>query len=204
MIVEATYLQAQQSLEDVLALGVTYEDLIAEGMHPVFLDQLYARIKLQSPPNTSRENSLPQHTATPDLFQSPQQPIPVKAIPHQSLASDVDQFLDNLESSISTPKGGEESKKRGLSSDTVIHPPKRRAFGLVPPRELVIDVSDDDDYDDDDDDDGDDEDEDEDNEPAPVRKPHQQVVKIPERPALSQKVMVPRVIAEQSRTSSKL
>jgi hypothetical protein len=193
------YLQAQQSLEDVLALGLTYDDLIAEGMHPGFLDQLFARIKPQSSSNTSRETSLPQPTATPDPFQSPQHPIPLKAISQQRLVSDVDNFLDNLEPSISTPRGSDDSKKRGLSSDTAIHPPKRRAFGLLPPKELVIDVSDDDEDDDGHSEHGDD------NyyaKPPTLSKPLRPVVKITERPALTPKVLALTSTAD-CRTSSK-
>jgi hypothetical protein len=199
------YLQAQQSLEDVLALGLTYDDLIAEGMHPRFLDQLFSRIKPQSPSNTSRETSLPQPTATPDPFQSPQHPIPVKAISQQRLVSDVDNFLDNLEPSISTPRDGDNSKKRGLSADTAIHPPKRRAFGLLPPKELVIDVSDDDDDDDEEDHHHHHSEHGSDNhyaEPPTLSKPLRPVVKITERPALTQKVLTLTSTAD-CRTSSK-
>ena len=191
LMVDSTYLQAQQSLEDVLALGLTYDDLIAEGMHPVFLDQLFARIKSQSSPNSSRENSVPKPTATPDPFLAPKQPIPVKPIPQQRLISDVDNFLDNLEPSISSPNRNDDSKKRGPPSNTPHHPPKRRAFGLAPPKKLIIDISDDED--DDDDDDNDDNDTDK---PSPVLNPRRGIVKIPERPTLTQYVITRRNIAD--------
>ena len=168
-------------------MGLTYDDLIAEGMHPVFLNQLFSRIKSQSPMNTPpRTISFPPPTGTPDPFQVPQQPIPIKPIAqHSTLTADVDNFLDNLVPSISTHNGSDDSKKRGLSSDTVIHPPKRRAFGLAPPKQLVIDVSDDDE---DDEDDGE-ENEDEKSTRAPVVKPPPRpVVKIPERPTFKQQV----------------
>ena len=169
-------------------MGLTYDDLIAEGMHPVFLNQLFVRIKSQSPMNTPpRTDSFPPSIRSPDPFQAPQQPIPIKPIArHTTLTDDVDNFLDNLVPSISTPNGSNDSKKRGLSSDTEIHPPKRRAFGLAPPKQLVIDVSDDDE--DDEDDDGE-EQEDKNSTPAPVVKPPPRpVVKIPERPTLTQQV----------------
>jgi hypothetical protein len=183
LIIDPKYREAQQSLEDLLAMGLTYDDLIAEGMHPVFLNQLYTRIKSQSPMNTPlHANSFPPLTGTPDLFQAPQQPVPIKPIEHPTLIADVDNFLDNLAPSISTSNGGDGSRKRGLSSDTVIHPPKRRAFGLAPPKQLVIDVSDDDD------DDGE-ENDDENSRPTPMIKPTPRlVVKISERPTLTQQV----------------
>jgi hypothetical protein len=191
LIIDPKYLQAQQSLEDILAMGLTYDDLIAEGMHPLFLNQLYARIKSQSPMNTPpRTNSFPPLTGTPDPFQAPQQPIPIKPIAqHPTLTSDVDNFLDNLVPSISTSNGNDGSKKRGLTSDTVIHPPKRRAFGLEPPKTLVIDVSDDEE---DEEDDGEENDH-ENSTPAPVVKPPSRPVvkiseRIPERPTLTQQV----------------
>lgn len=171
-------------------MGLTNDDLIAEGMHPEFLNQLYARIKLQSHTHTSpRTSSIPPSTGTPDPPQAPQQLIPIKPIAqHPTLIADVDNFLDNLVPSISTPNGSENSKKRGLSSDNVIHPPKRRAFGLAPPTQLVIDVSDDEDEDEDDEDDGE-EKKDENSTPAPVIKPPPRpVVRIPERPPLTQQV----------------
>ena len=166
-------------------MGLTYDDLIAEGMHPVFLNQLYSRIKSKSAINTPpRTNSFPPPIGTPDPSQAPQQPILIKPIAqHPILAADIDNFLDNLVPSISTTNASDDSKKRGLPSDTSIHPPKRRAFGSAPPKQLVIDVSDDEDGDDDD------ESDDRNSTPAPVFKPPPRpVVKIPERPAFTQRV----------------
>jgi hypothetical protein len=184
LIVESKYVQAQQSLQEVLALGVTYDDLIAEGMHPKFLDQLFARIKLPSPQTDSRAPSVPLPTASPDPAQMPlQRPIPMQSAAQSKPSDvDVDNFLDTLEPSISAPNDGNGSKKRGLPIDSSTQIPKRRAFGLVPPKELVIDVSDDED----------DEEEDEVKKPqAPNVKAHPRPVKIPNRPALTQQVRDP-------------
>jgi len=64
------------------------------------------------------------------------------------LSTQVDTFLDNLEPTISTSNGGDETKKRVFSSEHTPQPAKRRAFGrafgiAVRPSELVIDISDD-------------------------------------------------------------
>jgi hypothetical protein len=80
----------------------------------------------------------------------------------------VDNFLNNLEPSLSS--NGEDSRKRRLAPEPEFHPPKRRAFGLAPPRELVIDISDDDD------------------EIEESPKPRRPQIKIPERPTLTQQV----------------
>jgi hypothetical protein len=190
-MVDPTYLQAQQSLQEVLALGVTYDDLIAEGMHPAFLSQVFARINAPSPRISSRAVSVPHSIATPDIL--PTLPLPqtsTPTIPLQEeiparvtpLEVDVDSFLDALEPAITNRNGNDESRKR----DHLLHrrnhpPPKRRAFGLISPRQLVIDVSDDDSGSDDSDDS-----DDEPQEPIPLQKPR--AVKIPDRPQLTQKV----------------
>lgn len=185
-MVDSAYVQAEKSLQDILALGLTYEDLIAEGMHPAFLDRLFARLQLQSPPLNSRPGSVSRSIATPELPMLP----PESTLTHNlsTASNDVDNFLNTLETSISTPPtiGDEGSKKRVASSDIPTHPPKRRAFGVRPPRALVIDISDDDSSDGE-----------EDNEGGPADEPPKQpvrsnskIVKIPERPALTQQVLI--------------
>jgi hypothetical protein len=194
LIVESTYLQAQQTLQEVLALGVTYDDLIAEGMHPAFLNQVFARINAPSPRISSRAVSVPQSIATPDILPTPQLPqtstptipvpleVPARITP---LEVDVDNFLDALEPEIKNRNGNDESKKRDHLLDRHHHhPPKRRAFGLTSPRQLVIDVSDDDS---DSDDSDDDEKDDAPQEPITIQKPR--AIKIPERPQLTQQVL---------------
>jgi len=164
-------------------MGLTFDDLVSEGMHPIFLKQLFARLNAQSPHVAT---STPQPTATPEplLYQQP------TIVDKPDLASDVENFLEALEPTISSPpNGNDDSKKRTLSSDFVSHhPPKRRAFGLVPPRELVIDVSDDDESDEE----GTDEDDEETiniKKPSPLPKPAARpFVKIPERPPLRKHV----------------
>jgi hypothetical protein len=131
-------------------------------MHPAFLNQLFAQLNLQSPQLASRPPSVPYHTATPDIIHTPTPLIPQKVI-----ATDVDNFLNTLEPSLSS---NGDSRKRRLAPEPDFNPPKRRAFGLAPPRELVIDISDDDD----------------DVEESP--KPRRPQVKIPDRQALTQQV----------------
>jgi hypothetical protein len=142
--------EAEKSLEDLLTMGMTYDDLVAEGMHPGFLDQLFARFRSRSPSRTPRSASvIPPQPPTPDPFLAPKHPIPIKPNGHRpDLSAQVETFLDNLEPTISTSNGGDETKKRRFSSEQAAQPAKRRAFGrafgvAVGPNELVIDVSDD-------------------------------------------------------------
>lgn len=162
-------------------MGLTFDDLISEGMHPIFLNQLFARLNAQTPhPATST----PQPPDTPEPLDD-QHTSPQTTIADQiAVASDVDNFLDALEPTISSPpNGNDDSKKRSFSSNSASHPPpKRRAFGLVPPRELVIDVSDDDE--------DDEEDEIDVKKLSPPKPPPRPLVKIPDRPALRKKVPV--------------
>jgi hypothetical protein len=160
---ESTQQYPEQLLQDVLAAGLTYDDLVAEGMHPAFLNQLFLRLNLQSPGLQSRPPSVPQLTATPDIMRYTTPPI------QKSYAADAETFLDNLEPALSTSNGRQDSRKRGYSGGNDPQPQKRRAFGLAPPRELVIDISDDDD----------------DGEESPV-KPAHQTVTIQDRPSLTQ------------------
>jgi len=162
-------------------MGLTYDDLIAEGMHPVFLNQLFARLELQSPRLNSRQASVSRSIATPELPTLP----PESILNHNSSTStDVDNFLNTLETSISSPTMGDErSRKRGASSDMPTHPPKRRAFGVRPPRALVIDISDDDSSDEEDN-----EEELGDAQPKEPIRSNSKIVKIPDRPALRQQV----------------
>ena len=168
----------------MLALGVTYDDLIAMGVHPVFLDQLFALIKPQSPIISPQQmSSLPQPTAATDTFKRQEHSLPIQIKPiaqPTDIVADVDKFLDNLKPTISTPNTGEDSKKRGLPSHTSDQPCKRRAFGSKPPKELVIDISDD---------------EDEDNPPALVEPAPP--VKFSNRPSLKQQVSIPGSLADQ-------
>lgn len=161
--VESTHQQAQQLLQDVLALGLTYDDLLAEGMHPAFLDQLFARLHLQSPRLVSRAPSVPHSTATPDIQYS------TPPITQKTLDAEVESFLNNLEPVLPTSNGKGHKKRRYPDNDT--HPPKRRAFGLAPPAELVIEISDDDD----------------DGEHSPVKPTRHN--RIPDRPTLTQEVV---------------
>jgi len=142
--------EAERSLEEVLAMGMTYEELLAAGMHPAFLDQLLARIKSRSPVRTPQSAfALPLQSSTPDPFLPPTHTIPKQpAARPADLSIQVENFLDNLEPTISTANGGDETKKRGLNPEHTAQPMKRRAFGrafgvAVRPSELVIDVSDD-------------------------------------------------------------
>lgn len=148
--VDHSEVEAERSLEDLLIMGMTYDDLVAEGMHPGFLDQLFARVRSRSPSRTPLSASvIPPQPPTPDPFLRPKHPIPIKPNgQHPDLSAQVETFLDNLEPTISTSKGGDETKKRGFSSEQPAQPAKRRAFGrafgvAVRPSELVIDVSDD-------------------------------------------------------------
>jgi hypothetical protein len=140
-------------LQQVLAMGLTYDDLISQGMHPTFLNQLFGRIpspasqlpsaKEAPPPipladTTLVDTPLPPHETTPARSATPQIPTP-----------DVDSFLDALEPAMTSHIP---PRKRGPQNGALHHPTKRRAFGLGSPRELVIDVSDDDDDDDDEED----------------------------------------------------
>jgi hypothetical protein len=182
LIVESTYFQAQQSLEEVLGMGLTFDDLVAEGMHPVFLKQLFARLNPYSPHPVA--TTTPQPIDTPEPVHDQQRSPQTATIAEKSdFTSDVENFLETLEPTMSSPaNGNDDSKKRTLSSDSVSHPPKRRAFGLVPPRELVIDVSDDDE--------DDDEDETAVKKPAPLPKPQSRpLAKISKRPPLKKKVL---------------
>jgi len=146
---DQTEAEAERSLEELLAMGMTYDELVAEGMHPAFLHQLLARIKSRSPITSQSPISPPLQSTTPDPFLAP-----IHTIPNQPAAQPVDlslqveTFLDNLEPTISTSNGGDETKKRGLNPEHTAQPAKRRAFGrafgvAVRPNELVIDVSDD-------------------------------------------------------------
>jgi len=141
--------EAERSLEEVLAMGMTYDELVAEGMHPAFLDQLLARIKSRSPTTSHSAFSLPLQSSTPDPFLAPTQTIPNRpAARPLDLSIQVETFLDNLEPTISTSNGRDETKKRGLNPEHTAQPTKRRAFGRtfgleVRPNEFVIDVSDD-------------------------------------------------------------
>jgi hypothetical protein len=99
----------------------------------------------------------------------------------------VEQFLHTLEPAISSAKVNIQSdmRKRGAGVESSAQPPKRRAFGLDPPKQLFIDVSDDDS-----------EEEEADTEhkvvePVPQRQPMGRIVKIPkiaDRPPVNQKV----------------
>jgi len=156
-------------------------------MHPVFLKQLFARLNAHSPhPATSTPQ--PIHTPEP-LHDQQRSPQTTMIAEKSNIASDVENFLETLEPTMSSPtNGNDDSKKRTLSSDSAGHPPKRRAFGLVPPRELVIDVSDDDE-------DDDDEDDNDVKKPAPPPKPQPRPpAKIPQRPHLKKKVLFVGII----------
>ena len=184
-MVDPAYVQAEKSLQDILAMGLTYDDLIAEGMHPAFLDQLFARLQLQSPRINSRATSVPRSIATPEAPVTTTQPtISLPSNQSSTASTDVENFLDALETSMSTPAFSDEgSKKRIARSEISGHPPKRRAFGLRSPRALVIDISDDDSSD------GDEkENEIGDERPKEPVRSTSRIVKIPERPALSQQV----------------
>jgi hypothetical protein len=147
LMIESKYAAAEQSLHSILNLGITYDDLLAEGIHPGFLDRVYSR--LQSPRPDSSTNSQRQ---TPELKAG--HLIDTQTSPRRrtseartsteppSLETDVENFLHALEPSIPHAKGQGYEKKRG--SSTTGPTPKRRAFGRHPPKELVIDVSDDD------------------------------------------------------------
>lgn len=171
--VESTYAKGQQFLEELTAMGVTQEELLNEGMHPIFLKQLYSRIQPQSPQLPLRSTSVSLIPVTPEP--QPQAPQPTQTIqPNDRVAVDVDHFLDALEHSINAPNG---LKKRGPPPETSA--PKRRAFG-VPQKELVIDVSDDD---------GDSSEGEAESpqKPEPL-KPVRPNVRIPDRPPLTQQV----------------
>jgi hypothetical protein len=99
-------------------------------------------------------------------------------------STDVDNFLNTLETSLSTrTENNQGSKKRVAPADVPTQPLKRRAFGLQPSEALVIDISDDDTSD------GEEREEesadDLSNEPV---KPTSKIVQIKERPALTQQV----------------
>jgi hypothetical protein len=190
-MVDSAYVQAEKSLQDILSMGLTYDDLIAEGMHPAFLDQLFSRLQLQSPRVNSRAASVPRLIATPDPpLTTPPPPAPIPTNTFSTAFTDVDNFLDTLETSISTPPIGDEgSKKRVASSEVPLHPPKRRAFGLRSPRALVIDISDDDSSDGENN-----EEEVADEQPKEPVKSNYKIVKIPDRPALTQQVPISRAM----------
>lgn len=145
MILEYRYTAAEQSLQNILNLGITYNDLLAEGLHPKFLDRLFSR--LQSPQVESRPGSLPTTPEPIDWGWEPRSPEHRASSKPPSLVADVENFLHTLEPSMSTTQPRGERRKRGgpVTGPT----PKRRAFGLEPPKELVIDVSDDDSEDED-------------------------------------------------------
>jgi len=200
---ESHYPQAEQLLQKVVSSGWTYEQLLDAGMHPKFLDVLFSRLNISSSP--ASPSSFVGHV--PHLHHvAPQLPTSSIVLPPQglvtvvpppvisktptptpqptSLLTDVEQFLHTLEPAISSSNVGiqADSKKRP-PPDVGEQPPKRRAFGLVPPKQLFIDVSDDDS----------DEEEYVDTdqkglEPAPQPQGTARVVKIPDRPPLNQKV----------------
>lgn len=104
--------------------------------------------------------------------------------------TDVDNFLNTLETSLSTrTDNSERSKKRMAPSDVPPHPPKRRAFGLQPSEALVIDISDDDTSD------GEDaEEESADEVSTEPAKPTSRIVQIKARPALTHQVPNRRIV----------
>ena len=182
MIIESKYTEAERSLQRILESGLTYDDLIAEGLHPSFLERVFARI--QSPKIEPRPPSLPRapdpHFPVLDAKSKP--PSPENTPSDSPIMAAVENFLHTLEPSITT-NGKDALKKRGGNSGSG-PAPKRRAFGLDPPKELVIDVSDD---------------SDDAAEPAkPVKnakgppvqpQPSRRIVKITNRPQLKQKVV---------------
>ena len=173
---------------------MTYDDLLSEGLHPKFLDTLFAQIHSPSiPPSDPPPNNLPASTSTPTLRTtsiSPEKETGTPKADSPSIITDVENFLHTLEPSI--PQNDKHPKKR--TGQGVIPTPKRRAFGLNTPKELVIDISDDDESDDA-------------VNPEPPSKPSlpkrevtpqlqpssssRRIVKIPDRPTLKQKVAAP-------------
>jgi hypothetical protein len=105
-------------------------------------------------------------------------------------SSDVDNFLNALETSLPTRTNPSEgSNKRMAPSSDSPQPPKRRAFGLRPPESLVIDISDDDTSD------GEEREEESGDELSkePVR-PTSKIVQIKERPTLTHQVPHRRIL----------
>ena len=183
---------------------MTYDDLLSEGLHPKFLDSLFAQIHSPSIPPLDQplnnQNNLPASTSI-----SPERKThtPMTATDSPSIITDVENFLHTLEPSI--PQTEKHPKKR--TGHGIIPIPKRRAFGLNTPKELVIDISDDDDDDDNDNDDGGKGDDDvhlerpskpslppPKGEDTPLVQPSsssRRIVKIQDRPTLKQKVPAP-------------
>jgi len=131
---------AQESLEDVLAMGLTYEDLIQQGMHPEFLSRLFAKLQDKASDIGSRPSSVPP----PAPVSQPQSPVPTPTEPENNNVPDVDQFLRHLAPSL-TSSQGRFNKKRTVPRDRIVHPPKKRPFGRSQATEVVIDVSSDED-----------------------------------------------------------
>jgi hypothetical protein len=135
--------EAERSLEDVLAMGMTYDDLVAEGLHPAFLDELLARV------NSHPTSTVPMQPSISNPFLPPGHLTPTSLnAPKVDLSLQAETFLDQLRPTISSSNEGDETKKRGPVSELAELPTKRRAFGrafgvAVRPSTLVIDVSDD-------------------------------------------------------------
>ena len=151
---------------------MNYDDLISEGVHPVFLSQLFARLQPHSPQLPLRSQSIPLSNATPEPPQL-RQPPPAP-VTNTGIAADVDNFLDTLEPTIN-------HKKRRPQEDIKTSPPKRRTFG-APQKQLVIDVSDDEDAS------SNDSGEEKPEPKLEPRKPVRPTVRIPDRPSLKQQV----------------
>src|SRR5262245_40053333 len=116
-MLESRLQQGEQLLQKMLSLGITYDHLLAEGLHSKYLDQLFSRLCSRSssqapppPPNPLSQSDQPSHL--------PQPPLPSTATPPQatitpaetlasevttSLATDVENFLHTLAPSISSP-----------------------------------------------------------------------------------------------------
>lgn len=132
---ESAVAKGAEYLQSILSMGLTYDELLAQGMHPLFLDQLFSRIN-QQPQTSEPQSQIPLS-----------QRISSASVPARPSSTDIDAFLSGLEPSIPLPTNG--TKKRHFLADNTPQAPKqpkkRRAFGIDNhPQELVIDVSDDD------------------------------------------------------------
>jgi hypothetical protein len=125
--------EAQESLEDVLAMGLTYADLVQQGMHPEFLSHLFA--KLQSNPD-SRPPSTPPVTRT----SLPQSPFPPQNESKPHTPAEVDQFLQTLAPTLPNSRNTF-NRKRNAPVGKHVHPPTKKPFGASQSAEIFIDVS---------------------------------------------------------------
>ena len=133
--------KGSQYLQSILSMGLTYDELLAQGMHPLFLDQLFSRLNKQ--PQQQRHTS----DAQPERQIPLSQRISAESAPPRPSSTDVDAFLSGLEPTIPARTNGTK-KRQFLADNSVRHgpklPKKRRAFGIASQiQELVIDISDD-------------------------------------------------------------